>query len=458
MRAMGIDMGTTTISVIMIDGENGELLGSTTISHQAFLKGAQEFNRIQDPQKLWELTEQAVCEMIEAYGAPDSIGMTGQMHGVLYVDQDGQAVSPLYTWQDGSGNEQMEDGITYARYLGRTGGAAATGYGMTTHFYLQQRGLIPSNAAGMTTISDYIAMKLCGNTKPLIARDMAASWGCFDLEKGDFYRRELEELGVDESLLPQILPAHNIVGKTTGRIFHGIPVAASLGDNQASVLGSVRDLTDTVLVNIGTGSQVSLCTEKYLPAQGSIELRPCTETLYLMAGSGLCGGRAYAMLEQFYREACPGAQIDAFYGVMEQQAREFIQSHGRQAAWKIRTTFSGTRSNPQERGSIQGIGVENFHPGAMTVGMLVGILEELQEMYKAMHAMTGISASKLVGSGNGIRRNPLMRELAEELFGMSMDIPACEEEAAYGAALQSLVAAGKAGSMEEMQQKIRYES
>ena len=74
MRAMGIDMGTTTISVIMVDGENGELLGSRTVTHRAFLKGISAVNKIQDPDKLWSLTRQTVGEMIKEYGKPDSIG------------------------------------------------------------------------------------------------------------------------------------------------------------------------------------------------------------------------------------------------------------------------------------------------------------------------------------------------------------------------------------------------
>lgn len=460
MRAMGIDMGTTTISVIMVDGENGELLGSRTVTHRAFLKGISAVNKIQDPDKLWSLTRQTVGEMIKEYGKPDSIGMTGQMHGVLYVDGRGEAVSPLYTWQDGSGNELMADGRTYAEALKEETGMAAAGYGMTTHYYLQKKGLLPANAEKMTTISDYIAMKLCGKTEPAIAKDMAASWGCYDLEIGDFCRDELENLEVNLDMLPVLLNGHNVIGVTVEDkevgIPAGIPVSASLGDNQASVLGSVKDLSNTVLVNIGTGSQVSFGTPVYLEAQGSIELRPCTDKLYLMVGSGLCGGRAYAMLEQFYREASGDQGTAAMYDLMESQARDFMETYGKEAAWKIRTTFSGTRSNPKERGSISGISVENFHPGAMTVGMIQGILDELYEMYREMCRMTGNKASHLVGSGNGIRKNLLMQELAQELFRMPMDIPACKEEAAYGAALQSLASAGFAGSMAEMQRKIKY--
>lgn len=454
MRAMGIDMGTTTISVILVDGDSGELLESRTIPHQAFLKGRLSGSRIQDPGKMVNLTEQAVMELIQKYGTPDSIGLTGQMHGVLYVDETGEAVTPLYTWQDGSGNEKLSDGQTYAQALRAAAGSAASGYGMTTHFYLQENGLIPENAVKMTTISDYAGMKLCGCGRPVIAGDMAASWGCYDLKKGDFRRRELTEFGIDLKYLPQVLPDHVIMGQTGGKLPKGIPVMVSLGDNQASVIGSVQELENSVLLNIGTGSQVSMTTAAYTDTEGSIELRPCTKDRYLLAGSGLCGGRAYAMLEQFYREA--GGLEKEIYEKMESQARAFLKQYGKDAAWKIRTTFSGTRSDPKERGSIREIGVENFCPGAMTVGMLQGILEELHEMYLQMCEMTGKPGIKLVGSGNGIRKNRLMQELAEELFGMKMEIPLYREEAAYGAALHSLVSAGKAESLEAVQQKIRY--
>lgn len=456
MLAMGIDIGTTTISILMIDGKSGTSIGSMTIPHKAFLKGCSVSSRIQDPEKIWILTEQAVEEMIRKYGKPDSIGLTGQMHGALYINKEGAAVSPLYTWQDGCGNELMEDGRSCAQILREAAGSASAGYGLTTHYYLQRKGLIPPDAVKMVTISDYIAMKLCKEKEPFIAKDMAASWGCYDLELGDFCRYELEELNADLSYLPKILQGHSVIGCTAGSLPKGIPVTVSLGDNQASVLGSVQDLSGTVLVNVGTGSQVSFGTAGFLEVQGSIELRPCTENGYLMVGSSLCGGRAYAMLEQFYREAAGSEDGGNLYRRMEAQARDFRETYGKEAAWRIRTAFSGTRSNQRERGSISGISVENFHPGAMTLGMIMGILEELYEMYTEMCRMTGKRAIRLVGSGNGIRENTLMQELAEEQFRMKMKIPACREEAAYGAALQSLASAGYAGSIEEMQKKIQY--
>ena len=409
MRIMGIDIGTTTVSVVMTDTETGKLLAKETVEHNSFLRSSKPEQKLQDPERIYEIVRELLIKQQKENGLPDGIGFTGQMHGMLYVDAFGKAVSPLYTWQDGSGEIPLENGKTCAELLQGVG-AAASGYGVVTHFYLQKKDQIPKDAVRMTTISDYIAMRLCENTVPVIGLDMAASWGCFDLQKQEFLYEALEQAGVDISYLPEVRKGHFLVGETRA----GVPVMGSIGDNQASLFGSVRNLKDTVLLNVGTGSQVSLVTEKFIECSGSVELRPCTENSYILVGASLCGGRAYAMLEQ---------------------AEKFIEKYGKEAAWKVDTAFSGTRSDPSHRGMIAGIGVENFHPGALTVGVICGILNELHEQYEQMCQLTGKKATRRTGSGNGIRRNSLMRRLAEEMFEMPMEIPEHEEEAAYGAAL-----------------------
>lgn len=452
--ALGIDIGTTSISIIAMDCVSGELRKSKTVNHHAFLQGHIPVSRIQDPEKLTGMTLEVIKNLAEEYGKPECIGLTGQMHGMLYVDTQGNAVSPLYIWQDGCGNEQMEDGRSYEEVLKETGGASATGFGLITHFYLQKNGMIPEHAVKMVTVSDYLGMKLCGRKDAVIAKDMAASWGCFDLKKREFFTEKLQETGVDTSFIPEVMEEHTVMGHAVTEGMEGTPVIVSLGDNQASVIGSVQDICETLLINVGTGSQVSVGTTEYQACDGSVELRPCTEDVSLLVGSSLCGGRAYAMLEQFYREIC-GTE-DALYERMEQQARTYLENNGLESAWKIKTTFSGTRSNPKEKGAILGIDVENFHPGAMTLGIIHGILEELYEMYIQMCEKTGRKATKLVASGNGMRKNRLMQEMAEELFGMKLQIPVCKEEAAYGAALHAMAAAGIAESLEEAQKKIHY--
>lgn len=460
MRVMGIDIGTTTISVILLDSETGEIVDSRTISHQAFLKTENMNSRVQDPEKLYKLAKKAVMDISADYGKPDSIGFTGQMHGVLYVNGKGRAVSPLYTWQDSRGNEFYQKDCTYVQFLKKKIGNAAVGYGMTTHFYLHDKGEIADDAVWMTTISDYIAMRFCNKEKPVLARDMAASWGCFDTHKGDFFKEKLENLGISTKYLPEVCEGHKIIGNTMIKGIEGVPVMASLGDNQASFIGSVQNMQDTVLINIGTGSQVSFGTGFLDIKEGAIELRPCTADSCLLVGAGLCGGRAYAMLENFFNEIIVSAGFEytesSLYSIMEKEACKFIQKYGIDDAWKIRTTFSGTRVDPEKKGSIEAISVDNFSMGAMTVGMLQGILDELWQMYQEMCRITGRKAIKLVGSGNGLRKNKLMQKMAEKLFGMKLYIPKCQEEAAYGAALHSLVSAGLKKSLKDVQYKIQY--
>lgn len=358
-RAMGIDIGTTTVSVVLLDGMSGELLGKSTVVHGADLPGDLPEAHLQDPDKLTTAALQAAEALMEQCGASDCIGLTGQMHGMLYVNGEGQAVSPLYTWRDGRG-VLPGNGGSCAEQLRRTGGEASAGFGLTTHFWLQKQGGIPQNAAGMVTISDYLGMRLCGRTVPIIARDMAASWGSFDLRQGDFCREALERCGVDTAYLPEVAWEHGVMGYVAGGCGKGAPVVVSLGDNQASVFGSVRDLCSTVLLNIGTGSQISVGTTGHHDCGGSIELRPCVGGTSLLVGSGLCGGSAYATLERFYREIA-GTETP-MYGMMEQQARQFLYEYGMEAAWKVRTTFAGTRSDPDARGMVGGNQYGEFPP------------------------------------------------------------------------------------------------
>lgn len=420
---LGIDTGTTSISIVTLN-EAHELTDSITINHSSFIAGEYPESRVQDSERITRLVLEAVEGLISKHGQPSGIGLTGQMHGMLYVNAKGGSVSPLYTWQDISGNIPI-NGKTSIELLREHGLKSSPGYGLSTHLYLQRSGNIPEGAVRMTTISDYIAMKLCGNSEPVLSSEMAASWGGFDIERREFMTRELECAGVDVSYLPRVTSGCQVIGSS-----RGVPVVCSMGDNQASVKGSLKDEMNSVLLNVGTGSQVSMIADKYVSCEGDVEVRPYGEK-FLLAGSGLCGGRAYAMLEKFYRDISGRT----YYEDMMKHAEEFIASHGLSEAWSVETTFMGTRSDPSRRGSIAGISEGNFCAGAFTAGVIRGILSELHAMYVTMKELAGREAHVLVGSGNGLRKNELMQRMASEMFGMSLRIPECTEEAASGAAM-----------------------
>ena len=413
---LGIDTGTTSISIAAVDDARS-LITSRTVNHGSFIAGDSPASRVQNPERIKSLVLEIVEGITSELGRPSAIGFTGQMHGILYVNAKGESVSPLYTWQDSTGDDMLP-------ILRAHGLHVSSGYGTATHLHLQKNGKIPSDAVLLSTISDYIAMTLCGKTEPVLSSDMAAGWGSFDLQRREFMTEKLARAGVDVSYLPEVVKGYEVIGETRDNV----PVVCSMGDNQASIKGAVKNERESLLVNVGTGSQVSFVTSEYVNVSGDVELRPYGEE-YVLAGAALCGGRAYAILEKFYREVA-GKE---YYDVMMTQAEEFLRDGGK--AWEVETTFMGTRSDPGKRGSIHGISEDNFTPGALTAGVIRGILGELHGMYDEMTKLTGRHANILVGSGNGMRKNRLMQKIAGEMFGMRVEIPDLTEEAACGAAL-----------------------
>lgn len=428
MYAIGIDIGTTSICGVVIDTDTGKVVRSRTEMSEAFIATENSWEKIQDTDKVISLA----VEILESFAEYPAvvIGLTGQMHGIVYVDAEGKAVSPLYTWQDGRGNLPYKT-TTYADYMGEF-----AGYGNVTDFYNRVNGIRPAEAVSHCTIMDYLGMVLCGLKRPRIHSTNAASLGCFDLKKKMFHY----EVSAD------ISDEFDIVGT-----YRGIPVSVAIGDNQASVFSTLADERD-ILLNVGTGSQVSIVSDVIRSGE-NIETRPYFDGKYLIVGAALCGGRAYSILKDFYKSFLQAAGVENVdvYTVMNQ----LLAGNQTEEAAKglaVDTRFAGTRQQPLLRGQIQGITVDNFTPANLTIGFLEGMMDELHSMYDKM----GEERMNLVGSGNGIRKNEVLVRIAERKFGGHLRIPAHTEEAAYGAALFGLVACGVFENAAQAQALINF--
>ena len=424
MKAIGIDIGTTSICGVVIDIKTGELIKSVTKDINAFISCVADWEKIQSVEKIIAIATEILDSLITDNVAV--IGVTGQMHGIVYVDKDGNAVSPLYTWQDGRGNQPFED-TTYAEFLG-----SSTGYGNVTDFYNRQNGLVPRDAEYFCTIHDYFVARLCGFKKPQIHITDAASFGLFDLKSKTFtYNGNID-----------FIDGYKIAGE-----YKNIPVSVAIGDNQASVLSSLSG-QDELLINVGTGSQVSIVCDDIITAH-NIETRPFFEEKYLAVGAALCGGRAYALLKDFYKSIIASvADVDdkTVYDIMG----KFFEEKG--DSLSVDTRFAGTRADETIRGSINNISVENFTPAALTKGVLNGMIKELYDMYALME----VDIKGVVGSGNGIRKNKALIKAAEKSFGYSVKIPCHTEEAAFGAALYGMISAGCCRDMCEAGKLIKF--
>ena len=110
MKSIGIDIGTTTVSMNLVDAENPQVIEKRTLENGSFLKTSFSWERVQDTEVILSRILPVLEELLEKYSDVVSIGLTGQMHGIVYVNGDGRAVSPLYTWQDGRGGLPTDQG------------------------------------------------------------------------------------------------------------------------------------------------------------------------------------------------------------------------------------------------------------------------------------------------------------------------------------------------------------
>ncbi len=413
---------------MLVDSEKYEIIKSLTAKNNSFIKSGNAYERIQNPEEIMT----TVFGLLDEIGTDGvgAIGFSGQMHGIVYTDENGKSVSPLYTWQDERAAMQSESGKTYAEEIG-----CFSGYGLATDYYNEKNGLVPENAEYLCTIADYAVMQLCSLEKPVIHITNAASLGCFDLKNNKFT--------AENPRLPEVTSEF----KTAG-YYKNIPVCVALGDNQASFIGSVSG-DGNALVNVGTGAQISWLTSEFISSD-SVEMRPFDGKKYLAAGCSLCGGRAFAMLEKFIREAAElvsGEKTDSVYP----QLNKLLETKT-QTDLTADCRFCGTRKDPTVRGGIYGLSENNFTVGDFAFSVLCGIARELYDMYKESGAQVG----GIVGSGNGIRKNSALQRIVSEMFDCGIKIPYYEEEAAFGAALSSLVACGECENIQKASSKIRY--
>lgn len=449
MYAIGLDIGTTTVCGIMIHSASGEVIKTITEKNDSFIHG-KPFEKIQDPQIILNKVLSILDCFLSTHSDIECIGITGQMHGIVYLDINGNVVSPLYTWQDESGNQLYNNALTYSQILSqRTGYQMSSGFGLTTFFYHYINNIIPDNAVTFCTIHDFIAMKLTGRTSPVLHISNAASLGLCDIEKRKFDVEVIKKAFLPTEFLPSIGNDETVLGD-----FHGIPVSLAIGDNQASYIGSVCNMNNCLLVNVGTGSQISLV--KHQQNSNQMETRPCLDHVNLLVGSSLCGGRAFSSLEQFFRQVVEMVTQEPCATAYKGMDKVLDQLSDINTDLIVNTQFCGTRNDPNARGFIQSLSLNNFTPKDMMLGMLHGIVDELFLIYKNANDDHLQSYEHLIGSGNGIRQNKTLQQIVSAKFHKPLKIPVHKEEAAFGAILYALTSIGSFPSIEQAQKIIRY--
>ncbi|MFO7698751.1 MAG: FGGY family carbohydrate kinase [Anaerolineae bacterium] len=452
---LGLDVGTTSLSAVAFDCDTRQVVAQLTLPNE----GA----RLADlPEGLLSAELDLACvgrqvtdllagivRALPAGATVLAIGVTGQQHGMVLLDGDGRPVGNAITWQDQRTQCRMPgDSRSWLQAFvddaGGPGAFAAMGcqpaagfLGPSLYWWRHQDSRAADNLH-VCLIPDAVVSMLTG-TAPVTDVTDGGSSGLMDIVTGDWSWEAVDRLRLPREVFPPVLPAgtpdaplRKAIADAAG--LPQVPVCVAAGDNQASFAGSVHDPLNTVLVNVGTGGQISTLVPSFSLIAG-VETRAFFGNRYLLVGAGLYGGRAYAYLQELFQNV--GTDFfgqDASLALFETMNRLAALVPPGSDGLRCVPLFTGTREDPDRRASFTGIGPTNLTPAHMARALLEGIAEGFYEQYAAMLPAAG-ARRLLVGAGNGLTQNPVLADIVARRFDLPLHLAGDVEAAALGAAL-----------------------
>lgn len=439
---LGIDIGTSKVAAVLVGGEEGNVVAVRGSLHGGTLAGMARNRAEQDAGMLLDAARSVIAGFgPERLGRVRAVGVTGQMHGAVLLDAHNEAATHLVTWQD---QRCLEQGFV-GELAERTGEhGLRTGFGNATLAWLLAHGMVPGNARGLATIHDLLVARLCGLDRVVTDPTDAAGMGFYDILGGCWRDDALRAAGIDPGWQPEVRPCGARAGSvcvTAAAAFGltaGAPVMVAVGDNQASVWASVRDgrPEETLAVTLGTGGQLSAVMESgFVPTEArgeSYEYRPFPDSRFGAVAASLCGGSAFAWIVDTVRTWLDELGIDAPPRELLFETLSSLGTGASGCGLDVSPRFAGERHVPDTRGQIRGIDRNNFSLGNLVRALARGIAHNLRDMLPA-ECLAG--RRRVVGSGNAVRRLPVVQECLAEVFRLPLELPDSREEAATGAAL-----------------------
>lgn len=440
--SLGIDIGTTKVAVAIVDAETRGVIATHSQPHQSDVLGLAAGRSEQVVSRILSTLDECIAALpVDARGRVAWVGVTGQMHGVVLWNTATGDVSNLVTWQD----QRCLEGGYLDRLRISTGDATAqSGYGTSTLAWLAhyEPEMIQRYDAA-ATIHDYLVALISGNSKPCTDPSDAASFGFFDLRSRTWRDDCIAKAKIPRALLPQMRPAGEVVG-TLGRglakrwgISEEVRVTNALGDNQASLFGTLTNPDVQIALTIGTGAQLSVVVPRMSAEESTnlkaFEFRPYVGDTFIACVASLSGGRALATFGRALGSFMSGLGVEPLPSLDHIQSAMHLEGLS-----KITTdinadpSFGGERHDLSRRGSFQGLTFDNFTIGDMTAALCRGLVTSLRD---ALPKELLSGRREVVGSGNAITRSPLMQQVIRECFRCDLTIQEGAEPTACGAAL-----------------------
>ena len=309
--------------------------------------------------------------------------------------------------------------------------------------------------------TDWLRQELTGQKTFVTDHSNGSSSGFFHTQNRDWNYSLIGKLGLPTEIFPEIASTTALDGgisKSTAEatgLAAGIPVIVGGGDQPMSMIGSgICSTSDTFLLNIGTGSQISRVGE-YMNTEETITFcfpeRGCS-----LLGAALSGGAALKWWRTVSEECArmygvnlPGGNI---YWEMDRLAAD-IQPGSDGLVFV--PYLSGTRAKPDLKASF--VGLARRHSSAhFTRAILEGVVFELYYLYGGLAPRSDDDAP-MIAAGGGLS-SPLWAQIAADIFGREIRTTECQEQAAFGAALTAGVGLGYYPDMAEACRRVKYKA
>lgn len=444
---IGFDFGTTSLSVVIFNTEDITIEKILNYNTDAYIHFDDDRKKEQSLDTISLFFQKAIDEIakitnIEIVG----YSFTGQMHGIIGLNDRGEAVTNLVTWQDRSGEIQMPSGSTILQEIRTLTGVntLVNGYGIVTLYKWIQYDK-RTDIHSFCTLPDYFARQLVGKKEKgvEITSTMAHSVGLYDLYTDQWQTSLINKIRLQNIVFPTIVGESCTIGYEKSSQAK-VPVFCAIGDNQASFGGSVVDKKSTILLNVGTGTQLSFLVakseinkyDKYVDGFET-QIRPYDDAHYLLATSFLNGGSVYKSLFNFFKDVAQNlfglTEIDESL-LWKQMMLLGEKFELKENSLIVNPLLEGQRKDPSVGGTISNLHTANFTSGNFVAGFLKG----LAEYYKTgLYPELATSISSICGSGNGLKRNPLFCNIIQSTFGYPLQLTSYNEEAALGAVVNA---------------------
>jgi xylulokinase len=445
MYFIGIDLGTSATKFLLMD-EAGNIVNSTTKEYPLHFPhpGWSE----QEPEAWWGALLSGVTELLTGFDAEKvvGIGVGGQMHGLVALDEHDNVIRPAILWNDGRTAEETEwlnTVIGKEKLSEYTGNIAFAGFTAPKILWMQKHE--PENFRRISKImlpKDYLNYRLTG----VHACDYSDASGMLllDVQHKRWSKEMLELCGISESVMPKLFESYEVIGTVLPEIAKtlGIPasvkVVAGAGDNAAAAVGTGTVGNGACNISLGTSGTIFISSEQFgVDPLNSLHAFAHADGHWHLMG---CMLSAASCNKWFCEEILKTTDFPAEQTGMEKnlgENRVFFLPY-----------LMGERSpinDVDARGTFAGLSMDTSRRD-MVQAVLEGVAFAIRDSFEVAKAIgVQIERSKLCGGG---AKSPVWRKMLCNILNIPLDLPQTEQGPGYGGAMLAMVGTGLYQSVE----------